>query len=218
MVRRDKRKKGMTRWKKVVIAVAVVIIALFLFREPIMIYVGSALVAQDKPRDADAIVVLMGSVPDRVAHGTELYKKGYADRILMVRTGEYEDYEVMETMDLEVPGTVDINVDIARQMGVPEEDITVIEYGSDSTFDEAVAVKEYLKGKDKESLIVVTSKYHSARAEATFERVLDGEVEIISSPSPYDPFDAEKWWKERAHTRSVILEYQKLLNLYLFQW
>ena len=217
MVRRDKRKKGMARWKKGIIIVAVIFIALFLLREPIMIYAGSALVAQDKPREADAIVVLMGSVPDRVAHGADLYREGYVDSLLMVRTEEYEDYEVMEKMDLEVPGTVDINVDIARQMGVPEEDITVIEYGSDSTFDEVVAIKEYLKGKDKESLIVVTSKYHSARAEATFERVLD-EVEIISSPSPYDPFDAEKWWKERAHTRSVILEYQKLLNLYLFQW
>jgi len=211
--------KRRRHWKVAAIAMAVLLVFVFLFREPLMVRAGQALVADDPPREADAIVVLMGSIPDRVVHGVDLYRQGYADSLVMIRTREYEDYEIMEQLKLEIPGTVDINKDIALQLDMPKEDIIVLDYGSDSTYDEAVAVKEYLgvEAREKETMIVVTSKYHSARSKKIFERVLGDEVEVLSSPSPYDPFDPESWWKHRNQARSVLFEYQKFINFYLFQ-
>lgn len=200
------------------VIIAVLLVSAFLFRVPVMVQLGRALVAEDPLREADAIVVLMGSVPDRVVHGVDLYREDYSDNLVMVRTREYDDYEIMETLGLEIPDAVDINKDIALQLDVPQEDIVVLDYGSDSTFDEAVAVKQYVEAQGKETVIVVTSRYHSARSKKTFQRVLGDNFEVLSSPSPYDPFDPEGWWKHRSQARSVIFEYQKFINLYLFQW
>lgn len=218
MVYREEGKRGLARWQKAALVLVGMALVLLLFREPLMVQAGRALVARDEVKEADVIVVLMGSLPDRVVHGAELFKKGYADRLVMVRTREYEDYEIMETLDLEIPGPVDLNLDVARQLGVQEEDVVILDEGSDSTYDEAVAMRGYLEETGEDSMILVTSKYHSARSKKTFERVLGEEVRIISSPSPHDFFEPEGWWKCRTQTRNVILEYQKFLNLYLFQW
>lgn len=214
----EKRKSRINNCKLALIVIAALIAALILFREPLLARAGNALVASDPLREADAIVVLMGSVPDRIVHGAELYKEGYSRRLVMVRTKEYEAYDIMEELDLDIPGLVDINKDIALQLGVPQKDIIVLDHGSDSTFDEAVAVKDYLEANNKTTVIVVTSKYHSARAKETFARVTGNDFEIILSPSPYDPFDPDQWWKHRAHARSLFFEYLKLINLYLFQF
>ncbi len=92
--------KRRRHWKVAAIAMAVLLVFVFLFREPLMVRAGQALVADDPPREADAIVVLMGSIPDRVVHGVDLYRQGYADSLVMIRTREYEDYEIMEELQL----------------------------------------------------------------------------------------------------------------------
>jgi len=201
------------------VLVLVTVLLVILLREPLMIKKGEFLVSEDIVQEADVIVVLMGGVPERILHGADLYLEGYADKMVMMRTRSMDDYaDLIETRGLKIPETVDINRNIALQLGVPSEDIVVLNAGVDSTWDEAEATGWYLEKKEKESVIVVTSKYHSMRARQTFARVLDDEVRIISSPSPYDTFAPDEWWRHRHHTRSLILEYQKLLNLYFFQW
>ena len=213
---RKKRRFG-RGWKAVALGVSALAVIAFFFRIPILVQLGQALVADDPLQETDAVVVLMGSIPDRVVHGVDLYQAGYSDRLVMVCMREFEDYDVVEERELEIPGTVEINKDIALQLGVPEDVIVVLDYGSDSTYDEAVAVKEYLDARGMGSVIVVTSRYHSARSKKTFERVLGDEIEVLASPSPYDLYDPESWWEHRAHARSVFLEYQKFINFYLFQ-
>jgi len=103
----------------------------------------------------------------------------------------------VEALGLEIPETVDVNRDIALQLGVPARDIVILEAGADSTWDEALAVKDFLERQGKESVVLVTSRYHSTRAKKTFEKVLGGGYKVISCPSRYDPFDPEEWWKHR---------------------
>jgi len=201
------------------IVVLAIVLLIILLREPLMEKKGEFLVSEDVVQEADVIVVLMGGVPERILHGADLYLEGYADEIVMMRTRSMEDYaDLIEARGLKIPETVDINRNIALQVGVPSEDIVIVNAGVDSTWDEAEAAGWYIEKKGKESVILVTSRYHSMRARQTFARVLDDEVKIISSPSPYDTFEPDEWWRHRHHTRSLILEYQKLLNLYFFQW
>ena len=66
-----------------------------------------------------------------------------------------------------------------------------------STKDEAVIVREYLKGEAEiDSLIMVASKYHSGWVKKVFVKAmktLDREVEIISCPTKYDNFNVAEW-------------------------
>ncbi len=209
--RRRRSRKGMF------ILMAVLLLLLYLLHRPLLAAVGNVLVTEDAPQQSDVIVVLMGGVPDRIVQGVELYQEGLADNMVMVRSHDLNNYELAETLALNIPGMVDINRDIAMQLGVPQERIIVLPERADSTRDEALAVQDYLQENDLDSLLLVTSRYHSTRAKKTFEQVLGSNYRVSSMPSPYDPFDPDSWWTERRQLRDVFLEYQKLLNLYLFK-
>ena len=49
---------------------------------------GNWLVKEDVPEHADAMVLLMGSFPDRVMQAADLYNEGQADRLIIV----HEEY------------------------------------------------------------------------------------------------------------------------------
>jgi len=119
---------------------------------------------------------------------------------------------------VKIPHDSDIAREVAVQLGVPAEKITVLPGDALSTQDEAIQVREYLKSEpDIDSLIIVTSKSHSGRAKKIFIKAmssLDREIRVISCPTKYDDFKAEGWWKSREDLKRGALEYLKLLNFY----
>jgi uncharacterized SAM-binding protein YcdF (DUF218 family) len=106
----------------------------------------------------------------------------------------------------------------AIDLGVPEENILILEGDAKSTQDEALIIREYIRNNRAiESIILVTSKYHSGRSKKIFRKALSGldrEISIYSSPSKYDTFNASQWWKDKEDIKWVVLEYLKLANFY----
>jgi uncharacterized SAM-binding protein YcdF (DUF218 family) len=178
---------------------------------------GSSLVAEDKPQQSDIIIVLMGSGPDRMLGAVDLYHAGYADHIVMVRN-MVRGYDLVVDQGVEIPHDTDIAREVAVQLGVPVEKITVLPGDALSTQDEAIQVREYIKSEpDMESLIIVTSKSHSGRAKKIFVKAMsymDREIKVLSCPTQYDDFNAERWWKSREDLKRGVLEYFKLMNFY----
>ena len=105
------------------------------------------------------------------------------------------------------------------ELGVLEDDIILLDGDAKSTKDEAIALRDYLREeKSISSISLVTSKYHSRRAKKTFARVLEDlnrDITIVSSPSKYDSFKAEAWWKDREDFKKLVMEYLKFINFYL---
>jgi uncharacterized SAM-binding protein YcdF (DUF218 family) len=118
-----------------------------------------------------------------------------------------------------IPHDTDIAKEVAAQLGVPEEKITVLPGDALSTQDEAVQVRKYLKSEpDIDSLIIVTSKSHSGRAKKIFVKAMnsiDREIRVISCPTQYDDFNTESWWQNREDLKRGALEYLKLFHFYL---
>lgn len=184
-----------------------------------LLSMGSILVRTDELKKSDGIVVLMGSIPDRILQAVELYKEGYGEKIIMVETYK-RGYELLEKKNIDdIPLNEKLNELIAIKMGVPEEDIIIIEGNTDSTQDKAIRVRDYLRENlNISSLILVTSKSHSFRATKIFEKAfnkLDNKVEVISCPTKYDEFDEKNWYKDREQIETVIFETIKLMNFYL---
>src|SRR5262245_27395681 len=59
------------------------IAAAYLAREPILTQIGNQLIRNDRLSRADAIVVLGGGTPLREIEAADLYRAGYAPRLLM---------------------------------------------------------------------------------------------------------------------------------------
>jgi uncharacterized SAM-binding protein YcdF (DUF218 family) len=210
------KRSGKPFSKKLVISAVIILAALFLGRLSLP-SLGSLLISQDEPQQSDIIVLLMGSGPDRMLGSVDLYKQGYADHIVMVRN-MVRGYDLVVSQGVSIPHDTDIAKEVAVQLRVPEEKITVLPGDALSTKDEAVVVREYLRGEtDINSLIIVTSKFHSGRAKKIFVKAmksLDRKVEIISCPTEYDDFNADRWWKDREDLKRGVLEYLKLVHFY----
>jgi uncharacterized SAM-binding protein YcdF (DUF218 family) len=115
-----------------------------------------------------------------------------------------------------VYGNALINKMAAMDLGIPEEDVVIFEENFRNTQDEALTLREYIgNNREIESIILVISKYYSKSAKKIFEKALNvlyREVDIYSSPSRYDVFNTEQWWKDREDIKWVILEHLKLAN------
>jgi uncharacterized SAM-binding protein YcdF (DUF218 family) len=159
--------------KKLILSLAIILSVVVLIRLSLP-SLGSFLISQDQPQQSDIIVVLMGSGPDRMLGAVDLYKAGYADHIVMARN-MVRGYDLVVSQGVKIPHDSDIVREVAVQLGVPAEKITVLPGDALSTQDEAVVVREYLRGEtDINSLIIVTSKFHSGRAKKIFVKVIKG--------------------------------------------
>jgi len=207
----------MKRPKKLFITFAIILAILLLGRLSLP-SLGNFLVEEDEPQRSDIIVVLMGSGPDRMLGAVELYQAGYTGEIVMVRN-MVRGYDLVVSKGVKIPHDSEIAKEVAVQLGVPAEKVTILPGDALSTQDEAIEVRKYLnRQKEIDSLIIVTSKYHSGRAKKIFIKSMSSmnrEVRVISCPTQYDDFNDERWWQSREDLKQGVQEYLKLFHFYL---
>jgi uncharacterized SAM-binding protein YcdF (DUF218 family) len=196
---------------------ALVLAALVLYvgRRPVLTGIGGFLVVHDEPRPADAIVMLSGSVPDRILEAVDLYKAHLAPRIVLTREFPLPGIEALRARGASMPEHHEENISVAEQLGVPASALAVVPLPVASTFAEVHAVVAYLRREGMHSIVLVTSKTHSRRAGMIFRAVAGDAVHVAVVPSRYDPFPLHDWWNHRAATRAVVIEYGKLLTFLL---
>ena len=197
----------------IALLVLVLLLGLYVFT------IGPRLVRDEQPQQADAIVVLLGKTPERILEAVQLYDEGYASTILLVET-LVEHEAILRDAGVTVPLGTAAEQEIALQLGVPAEAITVIPGETESTQDEAVALRDYLSEQEDplDSLLLVTSKSHSYRSSLIFERALrqlEEPVEVISVPSRLGRFEPRGWFRDREKIQEVLAETAKLINYWL---
>lgn len=83
-------------------------------------------------------------------------------------------------------------------LGVAPEQLARLPRGVASTHDEAIAALAYCRSQGYRRLLVVTSRYHTRRALATFEHVFDGSgVEVgIEASVRHSRAMPARWWSD----------------------
>jgi uncharacterized SAM-binding protein YcdF (DUF218 family) len=195
--------------KWIIISICLVcLLLLYLFHDRWLPIFGTFLVVKDRLDKSDVIIVL-GTDPkgDREAWAAKLYENGLAKRIIMC------GYEVGWNSS-----TAEIMKRHAVHLGVPESAI-ILDYGwnNNGTWDNAINSLKITKENNFKSAIVVTSNYHTRRSKFAFKKVFrDSNVRILISPCPGGSFAPGEWWKSRNLTKTVFLEYTKLIYYSLF--
>ena len=168
---------------------------------------------------ADAIVVMSGSgtFRERAQHAAALFNDGRAPRIVLTNDRLQSSWSQEEQRN---PYYYERSRDELRRAGVPDDKIAVIMVPIRSTYDEAVALREYSEANHLSSLLVVTSAFHSRRVFWTFRRVFEGSGKLIgidpAEPRIESPA-AATWWLHRLGWEMVPKEYAKLL-VYWFRY
>lgn len=201
---------------KIALAVFILFIAAAIYLVPRM---GTYLVRQDKLMKGDALVILMGNIPDRTLEALDLYNEGYAPKIVIVMANRY-GIEVFRQKGIPLDGQTAIARKALIGLGVPADSIIILPGDAKSTKEEAEAVRKYAERHPQfDTLLLVTSSYHSRRATLVFNKELSNlknPVKVISCPSHYTGFQSDNWWKDRESAKLVFFEYLKLANVRLF--
>lgn len=202
--------RSVGRLVRVVLVLLLLAAAAVAWHRPLLRAAGRCLLVDDGPAPADAIVVLSGSFPDRILHGVDLYTRGFAPLLLTTREPEVPGLGELRARGLSVPERYQQTLTVAEQLGVPRDAIATVEERSGSTIEELSAVVRELRRRRVRSVLLVTSKTHGRRAALTFRALDRGAVGVRICPTPYDPFPADDWWRDRAFARRLVTEYAKL--------
>lgn len=194
--------------RTIVAAVVVAVVAAaFFFRS-----VGRYLVVEHSLERSDAIVVLSGARVERWLEAVDLYRDGWAPRIVLT-PGRLEAAEVrLRERGIHFPAEVALIRDAMVQLKVPADAIDILPLALDNTAQEAAAIREAAAAAGWKRLIVVTSVYHTRRTWFAFSREFRGtSVEVRVRYSRYDSAKPDRWWATRGDFRYVTSELQKLL-------
>ena len=151
---------------------------LLLFKTPFIWFLAIPLEISDIPQKTDAIVVFGGGVGEtgspgkstieRARYAAELYREGYADKIIF-SSGYIYRYNDAENMRL-----------FALSMEVPDKDI-ILEEKANSAYENVRFTKEILNKRNWNSILLVSSPYNMRRASLIFNK-WGNDIKIIYTP------------------------------------
>jgi uncharacterized SAM-binding protein YcdF (DUF218 family)/glycosyltransferase involved in cell wall biosynthesis len=192
-------------------AALVLLLYLVVFQTPLIWFLAEPLRVAAPPRHADAIVVFAGGVgesgtagggyQERVSYAVDLYKAGYAPRLIFSSgfVFAFREAEVMR--------------DLATTLGVPAQAI-VLEKRASSTFENVVLVRDILRDETSHAILLVSSPYHMRRATLTWRKQAP-DIEAVPTPVPQSLYYMHDHGASLEQIRGIVWEYAALA---VYRW
>lgn len=198
------------RWKLVVFALAALLLAVGLWR------VGHIVVHVDPLQHADAIYVLGGSRVERALEARDLYKAGWAPRIVISQGGRENAEVFLESQGIHVETEGEVARDaLVDRLGVPASAVTVLDAPVDNTAQESAVIRPHVLQNHWTSLIAVCDCASTRRVGFALRRALPPGITVIVRCSRHDGYDPDRWWSSRARIRETYYELPKLLMYWM---
>jgi uncharacterized SAM-binding protein YcdF (DUF218 family) len=179
---------------------------IYLMRHPLLRLAGGFWVVDDGPAYSDAIVILGDDNygGDRAAKAAELFKAGWAPRI--VASGRflrpYASITDLEEHDL-------------KSDGVPEQAIVRFQHHAENTKEEAEALRQLIRQQGWKRILVVTSNYHTRRARYICERSFPSGTVLRVVPAHDSEYDPDTWWQTR---RGLVIFSHEFVGMIVAMW
>jgi len=167
------------------------------------LYAGYFLAAPSQPPvKADLIFALGGDNGGRVNGTVDLYKRGFAPRVLLGGEGVHS-----RTRQSQMSWQARYLI----EQGIPESAL-LFDSRSRSSWDEAVNALQLMREMKLERVLVVSDPPHLRRLAWVWERVFAGSGKAYSFVEcDMDDWDPEFWWRTSASAQFVFAEYIKLV-------
>jgi len=184
---------------------AAVVILLGLLR-----FGGDILIADDPaPLRVNAAIVLQGSIAAekiRIAGAMNLLHRGVADKaVLGVPRESYWGQSIPPVARSYLERNY--GVDLASRVEFCE-----LPGGVDSTLQEAEALSSCIRGYHWQSIVIVTSNYHTRRAGMLWRRITKADPNLhVWVEGVADPEFQPPWWRHRQSAKVWLLESSKLV-------
>lgn len=193
----------------------VTFIAAWIFIAP---FLAERLIVEKMIEKADVIVVLGGSSVfiERTQQAAQLFKKGIAPKVILTNDGTNAGWSKREQRN---PPFVELAKQSLIGQGVPDKAIEILPEQVNGTDDEAELLHKKASANNWNSIIIVTSAYHTRRALWTFEKVFaetKTEIGIVSAPTGQQTPPPFYWWITARGWQMVAGEYVKSLYYWIY--
>lgn len=183
------------RWLRRAACLLAVLCALlglaWLFRAPLLTGLARAWVVDEPLAKADAIVVLGGRPDLRAIEAARLYQLGLAPRIL------YMDVKLSPSSEM---GIIPSEREQTRRLllgnNVPESAITAIGNAVSNTYEESLAVGDWMARTGLHTIIIPTDLSHTRRVRWLFHKELSGigATVRVHAIQPKE-YGVSNWWQ-----------------------
>ncbi len=203
------------RLMPLVVGVAAAYLAIFY--TPLVWLAADPLKLSSSLEKADVIVVFAGGVgesgkagqgyEERVQYAVELYKKGYAKKIIFSSGYVFVFQEPL------------LMKAVAISLGVPESDI-ILESSARNTYENVAFTRKILARKGWGKILLVSSPYHMKRAALVFKKVGTG-IEVLYAPLPKSEFYAHATTgilTKKAEVRQIRGIFHEYLSIVYYWW
>lgn len=189
----------------IVVAILLVIAGITVYLSPDDLARCQAVQSSGVCREADAIVVVSGGdTTARTEEAIRLFHDGWAS--YMIFSGAAADKAGPS------------NAEVMRQLAIDSDvpiSATIIEEQSETTRQNAEEVREQLKERGIERVILVTSGYHMRRASLEFSKQLGSGIELIRHPVDNDNQWSGTWWLTPGGWSLALSELVKIGAFYI---
>ena len=197
---------------------ALVSLSIWLLRITILRGIGDFLIIKNRPKKSDVIVVLRGDLNfSRTLESARLFHEGYAEKIFISTSLLDSNCSKLEKLGASVHCGQEMLKDILIQLGVDKQKILLGDRKpGGGTKGESRRVKQMMLERNYKKALIVTSWYHTRRAEAIYEDSLsDTNLEVVVICARDDTSSPSNWWEYRYVAIAVLEEFPKLLIYYL---
>ena len=209
------RFKGFGRFIALAALAALVAVGLFLPNA------GRYLIASDPFEQADVAVILAGLPTSRTFAARDLYRQGRVGEIWILPepVNKVEGEVVTDAVKHDLirlglfqPDLPQWAERILLASGVPKSQLLVLPKAEGGTMGEAPQARAAARQRHPKSLVIITSKTASRRARFIFRHMFKKEgIAIYAYPTPYDPFNPDRWWSMPRTALDVVMEYEKFV-------
>lgn len=187
----NSRQSQITRWVTRLLYSLSILGLIYAFRLSLMTGLAETWVVRNQLARADAIVVLGGGMDTRTFQAAGLYHDGYARHVLVTNV----ELTPADLAGVTVPETR-LEREVLVKKGVPDEAIVTVGNAVSSTYEEALAVKEWSQQNGARRLIVPTEIFHSRRVNWVFHKVLEGTgVDVCTYVFESLKYNTADWWR-----------------------
>jgi uncharacterized SAM-binding protein YcdF (DUF218 family) len=204
-------RKWLRRLRSVVLwscGLAVLVAFCFVFRAPLLAGLANAWIVNEPLTRADAVVVLGGGLETRPFEVARIYHQGLAPKILVMNPKPSRRVGLGAT-----PSQTELTRQILAKLNVPESDLLVVGGVVTSTYDESIAVRDWIRTSGAKRVIIPTDSFHTRRVRWLFRKELKPTgAQVIVDAIPGLEYTAEDWW----HREEGVIAFQNEVIKYLY--
>jgi uncharacterized SAM-binding protein YcdF (DUF218 family) len=181
-------------------------LALFLVLAGVCLYrSGHWLVAGDAFDKASWAVVLSGESRDgeRSDAAVKLYLEGRIDTAIISSVRAYKDRYSGEL----VTGYL-------AAEGYPREKLFEFRHDAYSTQEEAALLIRQFRYQNLDTVVIITSNYHSARTRRIFRKLSQGYPQVLVYPAELKDYEPSAWWSGRESRKYWLIEWMKTVSTF----